>query len=43
MKLNEKEQRFLRMFPPRMKQLENQIRLVKNCSRKMAMSGVSQI
>ena len=34
MKLNEKEQRFLRMFPPRMKQLENQIRLVKNCSRK---------
>ena len=34
MKLNEKEQRFLRMFPPRMKQLEIQIRLVKNCSRK---------
>ena len=34
MKLNEKEQRFLRMFPPRMKQMENQIRLVKNCSRK---------
>ena len=34
MKLNQKEQRFLRMFPPRMKQLENQIRLVKNCSRK---------
>ena len=34
MKLNEKEQRFLRMFPPRMKQLENQIRLVQNCSRK---------
>ena len=32
--LNPKEQRFLRMFPPRMKQLENQIRLVKNCSRK---------
>jgi len=34
MKLNEKEQRFLRMFPPRMKQLDNQIRLVQNCSRK---------
>ena len=34
MKLNEKEQRFLRMFPPRMKQLENQVRLVQNCSRK---------
>ena len=33
-KLNQKEQRFLRMFPPRMKQLENQIRLVQNCSRK---------
>ena len=34
MKLNEKEQRFLRMFPPRMKQLDNQIRLIQNCSRK---------
>ena len=34
MKLNEKEQRFLRMFPPRMKQLDKQIRLVQNCSRK---------
>ena len=34
MKLNQKEQRFLRMFPPRMKQLDNQIRLVQNCSRK---------
>ena len=34
MKLNQKEQRFLRMFPQRMKQIENQIRLVKNCSRK---------
>ena len=33
-KLNPKEQRFLRMFPQRMKQIENQIRLVKNCSRK---------
>ena len=32
--LNQKEQRFLRMFPPRMKQLDNQIRLVQNCSRK---------
>ena len=32
--LNPKEQRFLRMFPPRMKQLDNQIRLVQNCSRK---------
>ena len=34
MTLNQKEQRFLRMFPPRMKQLDNQIRLVQNCSRK---------
>ena len=34
MKLNEKEQRFLRMFPPRMKQFDNQIRLVQNTSRK---------
>ena len=34
MKLNPKEQRFLRMFPPRMKQLDKQIRLVQNCSRK---------
>ena len=34
MRLNEKEQRFLRMFPPRMKQLDNQVRLVQNCSRK---------
>ena len=34
MKLNQKEQRFLRMFPPRMKQLDKQIRLVQNCSRK---------
>ena len=34
MKLNEKEQRFLRMFPPRMKQLDNQVRLIQNCSRK---------
>ena len=34
MELNQKEQRFLRMFPPRMKQLDNQIRLVQNCSRK---------
>ena len=34
MKLNEKEQRFHRMFPPRMKQLDKQIRLVQNCSRK---------
>ena len=34
MALNQKEQRFLRMFPPRMKQLDNQIRLVQNCSRK---------
>jgi hypothetical protein len=34
MKLNQKEQRFLRMFPPRMKQLDNQVRLVQNCSRK---------
>ena len=34
MKLNQKEQRFLRMFPPRMKQLDNQIRLIQNCSRK---------
>ena len=32
--LNPKEQRFLRMFPPRMKQLDNQVRLVQNCSRK---------
>ena len=32
--LNQKEQRFLRMFPPRMKQLDNQIRLVQNCSRR---------
>ena len=32
--LNQKEQRFLRMFPPRMKQLDKQIRLVQNCSRK---------
>jgi hypothetical protein len=30
----EKADRFLRMFPPRMKQLDNQIRLVKNCSNK---------
>ena len=34
MKLNQKEQRFLRMFPPRMKQLDNQVRIVQNCSRK---------
>ena len=34
MKLNEKEQRIHRMFPPRMKQLDKQIRLVQNCSRK---------
>ncbi len=34
MTLNQKEQRFLRMFPPRIKQLDNQIRLVQNCSRK---------
>ena len=34
MTLNQKEQRFLRMFPPRMKQLDNQIRLIQNCSRK---------
>ena len=34
MKLNQKEQRFLRMFPPRMKQLDNQVRLIQNCSRK---------
>ena len=34
MTLNQKEQRFLKMFPPRMKQLDNQIRLVQNCSRK---------
>ena len=34
MALNQKEQRFLRMFPPRMKQLDKQIRLVQNCSRK---------
>ena len=34
MTLNQKEQRFLRMFPLRMKQLDNQIRLVQNCSRK---------
>ena len=34
MQLNQKEQRFLRMFPPRMKQLDNQVRLVQNCSRK---------
>jgi len=33
-KNQEKADRFLRMFPPRMKQLENQIRLVKNCSNK---------
>ena len=32
--LNQKEQRFLRMFPPRMKQLDKQIRLIENCSRK---------
>ena len=32
--LNQKEQRFLRMFPPRMKQLDNQVRLIQNCSRK---------
>ena len=32
--LNQKEQRFHRMFPPRMKQLDKQIRLVQNCSRK---------
>ena len=30
----EKADRFKRMFPPRMKQLDNQIRLVKNCSNK---------
>ena len=30
----EKADRFIRMFPPRMKQLDNQIRLVKNCSNK---------
>ena len=34
MTLNQKEQRFLRMFPSRMKQLDNQIRLIQNCSRK---------
>ena len=34
MTLNQKEQRFLRMFPPRMKQLDNQVRLIQNCSRK---------
>ena len=34
MELNQKEQRFLRMSPPRMKQLDNQVRLVQNCSRK---------
>ena len=34
MTLNQKEQRFHRMFPPRMKQLDKQIRLVQNCSRK---------
>ena len=34
MTLNQNEQRFLKMFPPRMKQLDNQIRLVQNCSRK---------
>tara|TARA_R100000773_G_scaffold5334_1_gene5822 strand:+ start:719 stop:1018 length:300 start_codon:yes stop_codon:yes gene_type:complete len=30
----EKADRFLRMFPPRMKQLDKQIQLVQNCSRK---------
>ena len=30
----EKADRFLRMFPPRMKQLDKQIRLIENCSRK---------
>lgn len=30
----EKVDRFLRMFPPRMKQLDNQIRLIANCSNK---------
>ena len=30
----EKADSFLRMFPPRMKQLDNQIRLLKNCSNK---------
>ena len=29
-----KADRFLRMFPPRMKQLDNQIRLIGNCSRR---------
>ena len=29
-----KVDRFLRMFPPRMKQLDNQIRLIGNCSRR---------
>ena len=37
--LNQKEQRFLRMFPPRMKQLDNQVRLVQNCSRKDGYEG----
>ena len=30
----EKADRFLKMFPPRMKQLDNQIRLIGNCSNK---------
>jgi len=30
----EKADRFLRMFPPRMKQLNKQIKLIENCSRK---------
>lgn len=30
----EKVDRFLKMFPPRMKQLDNQIRLIGNCSNK---------
>ena len=29
-----KADRFMKMFPPRMKTLDNQIRLVQNCSRK---------
>ena len=29
-----KVDRFLRMFPPRMKQLDNQIRLIGNCARR---------
>ena len=33
-KNQEKADRFLRMFPPRMKQLDNQIRLIDNCSTK---------